>query len=871
MGDDARRAATTPEPGLPVPIADPLSPARRAAVNALQREALLDTPAEQAFDRLTRLATSVLGVPVALVSLVDEHRQFFKSAIGLPEPWASLRETPLSHSFCQHVVERQAPFIVSDARLDPVTGNNAAIDELGVVAYAGFPIVAANDVVIGSLCAIDSQPREWTGAQLDVLRELAGLAHTELMLRAAVRDSDAAERSARRATAERAAVIESSSDGIYTIDVHGRCTMANGAASAMLGHAVEDMVGKDMHALIHHHHADGRPYDEADCPLYQAFRDLHKVRIEETAFWRQDGTSFFAQCTSSPLLVEGEQAGAVVTFRDISQQIAAAAALRESEMRFRAVFDGAGIGIVITDLEGRLLECNEAYERVTGFPRAELLSTSFVQVTHPEDAVIQRQLADEMLAGKRQQLLMDKRYIRKTGDVVWGRLTATLMRDADMTPRFIIGAVEDVTASRRSALAVALLADAGAILSSSLEYEETLEQVARRSIPFLGDACIVEIRGESGIVDTVCADVDSMREHALRAVLAEGPLIPLDDLTRDPNSDTVSAVATSIEELRERRPDVNVSGLDMLATSEIRWVLRAPLSGRHGVAGTLVFLSTRLRYSQEDERLAEELASRIVTAVENSALYRRAKSATLARDDMLAVVSHDLRNPIHTITMATALLQELPTLDASAVQAQLGVIRRSASRGERLIRDLMDITRIDNGQLRVDRKSLSSADILREATQLAAVQAEERKIRLVVAEPAEPVVVHADRHRLLQALDNLVGNALKFTPPGGEVYLAAEREGSATMFEVRDTGAGVALDQQANLFERFWQARVGDRRGVGLGLSIVKGIVDAHGGRISVESDGRRGTAIRFTIPDAPSASVSGVNDHPMQPTSGQS
>ena len=231
---------------------------------------------------------------------------------------------------------------------------------------------------------------------------------------------------------------------------------------------------------------------------------------------------------------------------------------------------------------------------------------------------------------------------------------------------------------------------------------------------------------------------------------------------------------------------------------------------------------------------------------------------------MLAVVSHDLRNPIHTITMATALLQELSTLDASAVQAQLGVIRRSAARGERLIRDLMDITRIDNSQLRLDRKPLWSADILSEASQLAAVQAAERSIRLVVAEPLEPVMVYADRHRLLQALDNLVGNALKFTPAGGEVYLSAEREGAATLFEVRDTGAGVPLEQQANLFQRFWQARVGDRRGVGLGLSIVKGIVDAHGGRITVESDGRHGTAIRFTIPDAPSVPASGVSDPPV-------
>lgn len=849
MGDEMRLTETPRPSAAPVAAADALSPARRAAVDALAREALLDSAPEEAFDRLTRLASSLLGVPVALVSLVDEHRQFFKSALGLPEPWASMRETPISHSFCQHVVERQEPFIVSDARLDSVTSDNAAIDDIGVVAYAGFPIVTADNTVVGSLCAIDSQPRAWTKEQLDVLRELAGLAHTELVLRSALRDSDTAERAAMRATAERAAVIESSSDGIYTIDMDGRCTLVNSAAAALLGHAVESLIGMEMHALVHHHHADGRPYDEADCPLYHAFREGRTVRIDQTHFWRRDGSSLPVQCTSSPLIVEGAMSGAVVAFRDISQQIAAAEALRESEMRFRAVFEEAGVGIVITDLEGRLLECNEAYERVTGFPRAELLSTSFVHVTHPEDALLQRKLADEMLAGTREQLRMDKRYIQKNGNLIWARLTATIMRDAELTPRFIIGAVEDVTAARRSALAVSLLADAGAILSSSLENEAALEQVARRSIPFLGDACIVDLRREDGGCETLCVHVDPSRESALYALRSHMPLIPSDDPTGNP---APSSTSMHIRDLQSQSTGTERADLDALEARGVRWVLRAPFSGRHGVAGTLTFVSSLHRHSPEDARLSEELAARILTAVENSALYRRAQSATRARDDMLAVVSHDLRNPIHTITMAAALLHEIPTLDAGAVQSQIGVIRRSAARGERLIRDLMDITRMENGKLRLDLQSLAAADVLAEASQLAMGQAGERRIDLIVAELSEPLALRADRHRVLQALDNLLGNALKFTPAEGQVYLSAWRDGSGTMFEVRDTGPGVPREQQANLFTRFWQARVGDRRGVGLGLSIVKGIVDAHGGRIEVESDGASGTAIRFTIPAVP-------------------
>jgi GAF domain-containing protein len=127
---------------------------------ALRETALLDSPAEDAFDRLTRLARRVLNVPVAIVSLVDDHRQFFKSADGLPEPWASRRETPLSYSFCQHVVTRAAPLVVEDARLDPLVRDNLAVRDLGVIAYAGMPLTLASGHVLGSFAAIDVVPRK---------------------------------------------------------------------------------------------------------------------------------------------------------------------------------------------------------------------------------------------------------------------------------------------------------------------------------------------------------------------------------------------------------------------------------------------------------------------------------------------------------------------------------------------------------------------------------------------------------------------------------------------------------------------------------------------------------------------------------------
>jgi len=166
------------------PLHDP------SRLDALRRTALLDSPPEASFDRLTRLAARLLHVPVALISLVDDRRQFFKSQSGLSEPWATGRQTPLSHSFCQHVVSSGEPLIVDDANLHPLVRDNLAVADLGVVAYAGVPLFSPEGHVLGSFCAIDTQPRNWTPEEIDGLKDLAASVMSEIGLK---RARDAAE------------------------------------------------------------------------------------------------------------------------------------------------------------------------------------------------------------------------------------------------------------------------------------------------------------------------------------------------------------------------------------------------------------------------------------------------------------------------------------------------------------------------------------------------------------------------------------------------------------------------------------------------------------------------------------------------------
>ena len=144
---------------------------------------LLDTPEEEIFDRFTRLASAILKVPITLVSLVDQERQFFKSSVGLPEPWATSRETPLSHSFCKHVVSTSETLSVADARLDPMLQHNLAVTDLGVIAYLGIPLKTAEGYTLGSFCAIDTTPREWSDRDVEILSDLAALVIEKIELR----------------------------------------------------------------------------------------------------------------------------------------------------------------------------------------------------------------------------------------------------------------------------------------------------------------------------------------------------------------------------------------------------------------------------------------------------------------------------------------------------------------------------------------------------------------------------------------------------------------------------------------------------------------------------------------------------------------
>jgi signal transduction histidine kinase len=295
---------------------------------------------------------------------------------------------------------------------------------------------------------------------------------------------------------------------------------------------------------------------------------------------------------------------------------------------------------------------------------------------------------------------------------------------------------------------------------------------------------------------------------------------------------------------------------EIMSSSEMSATLCAPLVGRNGRTLGIIQLWDKKdgAFNESDEAILTQLAQMCSVALENARLYKAAQDATRARDDLVAIVSHDLRNPVHTINLAASFLMEVaPPVDRRVTsRKQLEVIQRAANRANRLISDLLDVAKIQAGGLAVELAAVDVPSVVQEAIDSATPVATAKKLTLerIVADGIPAVA--ADRDRVLQVFGNLLGNAMKFTPAGGKITVSAEWADVEAKFSVCDTGPGIPPEHLPHVFDRYWQAKSTAKLGTGLGLSIAKGIVEAHAGRIWVESEPGRGASFIFTLPAAP-------------------
>jgi len=237
-----------------------------------------------------------------------------------------------------------------------------------------------------------------------------------------------------------------------------------------------------------------------------------------------------------------------------------------------------------------------------------------------------------------------------------------------------------------------------------------------------------------------------------------------------------------------------------------------------------------------------------VSRVNLDRMYDEAQRVIDAREEILRIVAHDLRSPLNTIHMATTLLIEEPGPETARI-SQLRIIKRSGERMNHLIQDLLSVTTIEAGRLSIAPRKVTMHDLLEDSAEMLGPIAREKSLSFVVNVADDLPAVRADPARVLQVLSNLVGNAVKFTPAGGTITVSAARSDGRVLCSVTDTGPGIPPAQIPRLFGKFWQAKRGDGRGVGLGLAIARGIVEAHGGTMEVQSEVGQGSVFSFALP----------------------
>jgi len=269
--------------------------------------------------------------------------------------------------------------------------------------------------------------------------------------------------------------------------------------------------------------------------------------------------------------------------------------------------------------------------------------------------------------------------------------------------------------------------------------------------------------------------------------------------------------------------------------------------------GAITFVSTSLSHVYEPGhlRVAEAIADRAAVAIENARLYRASVQATELRDQVLGIVAHDLRNPLSVILAQLWALKRQGAESERRSVKPAEVIERAAKRMNRLIQDLLDVAVMESGQLTIEREQLAARDLIVGAADMQKPLASSSSLELRVELERDLPDIWGDRDRLLQVFENLIGNAIKFTKAGGRITVGAASREHEVLFRVEDTGSGIAPENLRRVFDRFWQASSAGRVGAGLGLPISKGIVEAHGGRIWVESAAGSGSTFFFTIPTA--------------------
>jgi PAS domain S-box-containing protein len=716
-------------------------------------------------------------------------------------------------------------------------------------------------VVYQPVLGPDGRPVAMLGFNFDVTDQAQARACTEALLEE--KEQLATELDRERSWLE--AVVTNISQGLAVLAADGTRLFVNPRMHELIGRAAEmPRLLPDELPLFW---PDGRRIPDEQRPFQRAVSTGRPVRNVAVLYPHPERGPVILDVSVAPIHRDGAVAAAVITVDDVTERSrlehertdalqaerearmraeALARDLARSEERFRSLVETSSHhAIWHTDWQGKVAAPGAGWLALTGQTPEQARGLGWLDRIHPDDVGAMQALWREALrTGKPVQA--DFRVRRADGE--WAECVSrgVPLLDEDGWVREWVGTTRDVSLERREAAALRLLSSTGAELSSTLDVAETLRALTRLAVPALADLCIVDRLREDGSRVRVAVGHSRPEDAELAERIRElepSPSGPLADALRRLEPVLIPTVTPAVLQATAR-DEVHRA---VLGGIHSRSILAVPLVARGrplGVVGLLYSHSDR-RYRAIDVALAEEVCRRAALAIDNATLYQRAEEANRAKDEFLATVSHELRTPLSALLGWSRLLFG-GTLAPEKQARALETLNRNARSLARLVEDLLDVSRIVAGKMQLQRSVVEMARVVEAAVEALRPAAVAKAIELSVElEPG--VMLTGDPDRIQQVTWNLVSNAIKFTPRQGRVEVRLRTAAGQAELAVEDDGQGIQPSFLPFVFERFQQADTTATRahgGLGLGLSIVRHLVELHGGTASAGP----GTGAIFTV-----------------------
>jgi PAS domain S-box-containing protein len=529
--------------------------------------------------------------------------------------------------------------------------------------------------------------------------------------------------------------------------------------------------------------------------------------------------------------------------------------LRASEEKFSRILSIAADAIITVNDEQRILHFNRGAEEIFGWRESEILGKE-LQTLIPErfrELHAAHVLQFRRAADVSRRLGPDRGIVGLRRDGREFPAEASISRVELGDGRLFTVLLRDVSNQTREQADQRFLSRAGAVLGASLDYESTLVSVAHLTIPYLADCCVLDVGDTEGMLRRVVSVHDdpdiTKRLRTLESARVDDTSWPF------PVGETIRGNETVVyDPLPGDWPRDGTAGSreQLVASLGVHALMTVALVARERAIGALTLLATdpERHFGPPQRALAEALVKSAAFAIDNAWLYQVARRTAQARDEILSVVSHDLRNPLSAIGMCARVLLTTTSGDTEAWRKLSATILESTELMDRLIQDLLDVAIIESGHLTIDRHPENVRAIVGRVLAMIEQPALNRDITVRVDVPRTLPQVSVDGARIMQVLGNLLANAVKFTEGGGTIGVHARECGEGVEVLVTDTGVGIPAEHIPHVFDRYWHARRAERTvGTGLGLAIARGIIEAHGGRIWVKSVLGKGSDFHFTLP----------------------